>query len=43
MKILYQKYLAPEIEVTEYDVDGFICVKGSGSNEDYNVNNFNWN
>lgn len=37
-----EKYIRPESEIVVLGHDSELCVKGSGSNEDYNVNNFNW-
>ena len=38
-----ETYNAPELDSVMLSEESGLCVKGSGSNEDYNEHNFNWN
>ena len=35
-------YNKPELDIIVLSEESGLCVKGSGSNEDYNERNFNW-
>lgn len=37
-----QIYIRPEFDIVVLSEESGLCVNGSGSNEDYNINKFKW-